>query len=973
MMFKKRDVQLSLLEWFKRVETGLRRPCKLWKGVPLSIRYCFRRNSRDLLCYIELIELASIEFQRKVPFKEEICLVLFVFERLQAWLSQREVFYKSNFSIYGGPEAVVRLLFCLRESHNERKSLKDTSVDISCTQSLEQAATDDCEVSTSDLSSANFSLAHLDNLRRVFEGLESVIDAFLGEYVIRYATLNLYDSFKELETSALFLLKMCCLSIPGVVERLSLRKDLLIYLFTLTSNKDRTSIYAVGILDELLAVRRETFPLVEVPHLYSLLCDLSPAELAYVSRVLALLVFEPMQCQISEYPRIKSLTEYLASRTPSVINSMKIVEENNSILLGCSLLIRRLIVVAACPFQHCDISWSQECSSFVSTEWLNSSLEKETDGEWRQFLISLIEYHLALKEHMEHTSEDCSQDDMYIDKASTRIDDLFMHLSSRTRAVFDIVGKNKRELLFVICSLLSGERQVEAQDIFFSEGLFSALLFLFSGMDWSSAPPQSHSGLHGPNCECNPKNAEKIQLLRLLQNFVQREDDNRKLKRQLLSSRERMAIRNYSSRPPPRSTRRRRSFLLSSEGEQGFARDSSSSSIHETFFLSSSFFTSNDIGGPLHRSYSTDTTSDVCQTLANTFLGQDGMEGAEDIGVGSRSISELVHIGRSSSKYEISAYKGEGRLILHDDTDWDDAESVVTDVEDNPSVLSDEELPKEKGMISLLIDIFTNRVMDSSCFVSLASCLESFLEGATNAEQALLARRGLLHSLVLQIINHDGTVFDCSNTLQASFDLLSQLCQFNRDIFFALNLELKSEEGEKAMRFFRNLSRNLVDSNFFLRSVVLSLHRFRMEDELAVSFSARSSGTAAFAPYNFSNCVLLHFVQKNRVRLVHDLIHAVRDGEVNQENISCITTAILFFLISDVNMELDSFLTKIRLWEAAADPKSYRRTMRNLRGLVSFWYEYYAVRSVAVLHLERSSFIPFSEWKRIVDLLLEAL
>ncbi|GJQ08475.1 hypothetical protein GpartN1_g266.t1 [Galdieria partita] len=973
MSSKKRDGKLSLLEWFKRVEIGLRRPCRLWKGVPLSVRYCFRRNSRDLLGYIELIELASVEFQRTVPFKEEICLILFALERLQAWISHSEVSYSSNFSVYGGPEAVVRLLFCLQQCFNQKKLPKDTSVEFPFQQLREQAATSDSEVGISDLSAANFSLAHLDNLRTVFEGMDGAIDDFLGEYVIRYATLNLDESCKELETSALFLLKMCCLSIPGVVERLSLRKDLLIYLFTLTSNKDRTSIYAVGILDELLAVRRETFPLVEVPHLYALLCNLSPAELAYVSRVLALLVFEPMQCQVSEYPRIKGLKEYLASRTPNVINSMKIVEENNSILLGCPLLIRRLIVVASCPFQHFDISWSQECSSLVSTEWLNCSLEKETDIEWRQFLISLIEYHIAWKEQFEHMSEECSQEDMYIDKGSTRIDELFMRLSSKTRAVFDIVGKNKRELLFVICSLLSGERQVEAQDIFASEGLFSALLFLFSGMDWSSAPPQSYSGLHGPNCECNPKNAEKIQFLRLLQNFLQREDDNRKLKRQLLSTRERIAVRNYASRPPQRSTRRRRSFVLSSEGERGVARDSSSSSIHETFFLSSSFFTSKDIGGPLRRSCSTDTTSDVCQTLANTFLGQDGTEGGEDAIAGSKSINDLVHIGRSCSKYEISAYKGEGRLILHSDRDWDDTESLVTDVEDNPSILSDEELPKEKGMISLLIDIFTKHVVDSSCFVSLASCLESFLEGATDAEQALLARRGLLRSLVNQIISHDGTVFDCSNTLQASFDLLSQLCQFNRDIFFALNVELKTEDGEKSMRFFRNLSRNLVDSNFFLRSVVLSLHRFRVEDELALASSIRSFSTTISAPYNFSNCVLFHFIQKNRVRLVHDLIHAVRDGEVNQENISCITTAILFFLISDVNMELDSFLTKLRLWEAAADTKNYHRTIRSLRGLVSFWYEYYAVRSVAVLHLERSSFIPFSEWKRIVELLLEVL
>eukprot|EP00871_Galdieria_phlegrea_P000105 jgi/Galph1/1095/GphlegSOOS_G5850.1 len=951
----------GFLSWNKKVETGLLPPCRIGRNVPAPVVLLLHTKSKETLRFIELVELASFEFQRRIPLKEDIGFVLCALEKIQAWLSPCDMSLFNNFSFYGGPEAVVKLLYAVRELYSSILEAEKANSISSAYRMSQVGANSGTVLSTS--------------FKRVFIGTEWFEEEFHNDLLIRYLSLTLREIVKELEAAALFVLRASCLSLNGVVERLSLRKDLLIYLFNLTANKDRTSIYAIGILDELLAVRKETFPLADIPNLYSLLCDLSPAELAYVCRVLALLVFEPSQHQITEYPRIKNSKEYLDSRTPTVISSMKIVEQNNSILLGYPLLVQRLIVLASSPFKDCDISWIQRHSFVLPLEWFDIMLEKEVNIEWREYLVSLREYNTMITQQTTYMFEELPMEDGESKKSNIRTDELLRHLTSRARAIFDIVGKNRREILFVLSSLLSGERQVEAQEVCSSTGLSAAILFLFSGLDWTSAPSQSHSGLHGPDCECNPKNAEKVQFLRLLQNFIQREDDNRRLKRQFLSRKERVAIRNYMLKPAPRSTRRRRSFVLSANNsDRMITKESSSNSIHETFFLSSTWFSSGDIGGPLRRSDSTDTTSDVCQTLAKTSLGQTGNEntGSED-SEHIKFTSDLVHIGKSSSKYDISGYIGEGRLILHSNMDWDDAESPVSDSDESPNLMSDEELPKEKGVISLLVEMFSKRrIDDSSCYVSLASCLESFLEGATVAEQLLLARRGLLQCLVNDIITHDGTVFDCSNTLQASFDLLSQLCLFNRDIFFMLNAELRSSDGTRSIRFLRTLSENLVDSNFFLRAVVLSLHRFRMEDELHVSLlnEHHSVGSQVQSSYNFSNCLLFQFIQKNRVRLVYDLISVLREGEINQENISCITTAILMFLISDSNMELESLLSKLRLYDTVVGKKN-NPILQNLKGLLSFWCDYYSVRGLAVIHLERSSFIPFTEWKRIVDVLLE--
>lgn len=47
-------------------------------------------------------------------------------------------------------------------------------------------------------------------------------------------------------------------------------------------------------------------------------------------------------------------------------------------------------------------------------------------------------------------------------------------------------------------------------------------------------PPQPH-GIHGPGCTCNPESALKIQFLRLVHNFIDRDSDNSRCKQLLLS------------------------------------------------------------------------------------------------------------------------------------------------------------------------------------------------------------------------------------------------------------------------------------------------------------------------------------------------------------------------------------------------------------------------------------------------------
>ena len=56
-------------------------------------------------------------------------------------------------------------------------------------------------------------------------------------------------------------------------------------------------------------------------------------------------------------------------------------------------------------------------------------------------------------------------------------------------------------------------------------------------------PP--HARPHGPGCQCNPESTPKVQYLRLVHNFCDRDGDNLANKRRMLSDAERAFVRRF--------------------------------------------------------------------------------------------------------------------------------------------------------------------------------------------------------------------------------------------------------------------------------------------------------------------------------------------------------------------------------------------------------------------------------------------
>jgi len=99
--------------------------------------------------------------------------------------------------------------------------------------------------------------------------------------------------------------------------------------------------------------------------------------------------------------------------------------------------------------------------------------------------------------------------------------------------------------LFVLCTLLGGRRKADVQDQLAELGLVEALDDMFLRLSWDAPPhtgPNPLERIHGPGCECNPESALRVQYLRLIHNFCDRDCDNNLHKNLMLSSEEQVMI-----------------------------------------------------------------------------------------------------------------------------------------------------------------------------------------------------------------------------------------------------------------------------------------------------------------------------------------------------------------------------------------------------------------------------------------------
>mmetsp|Transcript_30132 Transcript_30132/g.45945 ORF Transcript_30132/g.45945 Transcript_30132/m.45945 type:complete len:1293 (-) Transcript_30132:1715-5593(-) len=126
----------------------------------------------------------------------------------------------------------------------------------------------------------------------------------------------------------------------------------------------------------------------------------------------------------------------------------------------------------------------------------------------------------------------------------------------------------------------------------------------------------------------------------------------------------------------------------------------------------------------------------------------------------------------------------------------------------------------EPGLFSKVLKAFCHESDDSPYRFWLASCSESYLRGSSPHEQWFAAKSGLLHHLVEDILSDR---LHCAGSLQTSFDLLGEVCKGNAEVLHLLAVKL--EDDDQFSKLFSKAASNLVDSNVFLRSLLLTMER----------------------------------------------------------------------------------------------------------------------------------------------------
>jgi hypothetical protein len=275
---------------------------------------------------------------------------------------------------------------------------------------------------------------------------------------------------------------------------------------------------------------------------------------------------------------IKS-TELLKLRRNRLLRADNVVDRNHAIIYNSPTIMKRLLKVLKVqnfyfsvspvyePFTS-DLTMSTDFSALLSratdrTDWdtvdrLLSSPHLSPDGELsvlRRAREGSAEDAMAHAHDHQHDHDhghghDHDHHHPYSIESTILRDLIFRRGEpSETRAreelEMQVIMKSislapyRVEVLFVLCTLLNGKRKIDFQDRLAAMGLVDSLNMMFDKFEWhTTTPPSAQAPLHGPGCGCSLDASLKIQFLRLIHNFCDRDYSDNTSKLLLLSPHE---------------------------------------------------------------------------------------------------------------------------------------------------------------------------------------------------------------------------------------------------------------------------------------------------------------------------------------------------------------------------------------------------------------------------------------------------
>lgn len=493
----------------------------------------------------------------------------------------------------------------------------------------------------------------------------------------------------------------------------------------------------------------------------------------------------------------------------------------------------------------------------------------------------------------------------------------------------NVMVTHQVEALFIMYTLLGGKRRADVRTRLIDAGIFPALNRFFDALDWSD-----------PLKESRTEDTLKVHLLRLIHYLCDGMDEN---------------------------TFVQQTNHLFTSSEQEIISAIGKGSWKEQYVV-------RPVRIIRHGKY---VGSNVMKASLQLISERDQQVcGDSEKGCGLRT--KLQHFCPIVGECKICSY-GSVKAVQNS------PRRVQRDVQDDESCIPN--INHERGLMMKVVQVLMNTTGRDEMSIGrrylLSGCVETFQRGATMAEKSFVGRQGLLRHLLEQLCYSKHLTSHMNQFRQTSFDLLGHLIKWNRELFDLMN-ELLLGNHRLLSGLLGAVSDRLIDSNVFVRSVALSLERFRAEDQQAARCG---KGEAEYTSYEFDRCVLWEFIEEWRVRIVYDLMASVRVDDVNYENISCVNTTLIMFVVScEDERALDKLLrcvfeyTKDKFYQQHGSRKERdllsippEDVLDNFNKVVDFWINYYRYQGTDVNSLEMSTNIAFDHFVYIANLLQQRL
>jgi hypothetical protein len=166
-------------------------------------------------------------------------------------------------------------------------------------------------------------------------GVELMLELFTPPFVSDRDARNFVASEVRLKSEVwneiLVILREVSYAVQSVSQRW-FKTEQMVFLFSLLSQQpvfDNT----MNLLEEILAVREDTFLLMNVPNFYSLVGKFSARQLAHFCRLLSLVIFEPEDRQALDHSHVLHSTELLQLRKNRMSRNLGGAVEKNQVMV----------------------------------------------------------------------------------------------------------------------------------------------------------------------------------------------------------------------------------------------------------------------------------------------------------------------------------------------------------------------------------------------------------------------------------------------------------------------------------------------------------------------------------------------------------------------------------------------------------------------------------------------------------------